>query len=256
MVPSLRRAVRAARAYGPSLLDGIVAPAARFLILSPGRAGSELLVDLLDSQPGVRCDSEILSQDVRWPVQWTRAHAARAGLRGHRAYGFKLLVGQLQQVGRRQDRAGLVRTLAGGGWLVIGLTRRDLLRQAVSWVRAEEQDEFHQRSPRLPAPRPVTLEPEQAIAMMVLVEEANSFIGRTVAGLRHLELTYEDDLADAARHQATVERVMSALDLPAAPVTTRLVPTSPPTLAESVANYDELAGLLRQTRFAAFLDEG
>lgn len=47
---------------------------------------------------------------------------------------------------------------------------------------------------------------------------------------------------------------MDALGLPAAPARSAITRTSPPALADSVANYDELAGLIRQTRFASFLD--
>ena len=45
-----------------------VLPPTRFIILTPGRAGSKFLIELLSSHPNVKCDFELLRKRVNGPM--------------------------------------------------------------------------------------------------------------------------------------------------------------------------------------------
>jgi hypothetical protein len=249
----IRRAPATAARYLPALLGGVRRPDQRFVILCVGRCGSELLVELLDAQPGVHCASEILTKGPRWPYHLARAHAVRAQAPGTKAFGFKVLVNSLRVNGI--DTRALMARFVADDWLLIGLTRRNVLRQSVSWLRADEQQRWHQRE-RLDTPLPpIDVNPEDLLTMMVLQDRENQTIASIVgAAPRGVLLTYEDDLRLPQSHQPTVDSIMSRLGLPASPVAASLVPTTPERLEDEVANFDAVTRLVANSRFANLLD--
>ena len=50
----------------------------RFVILTSGRSGSELLASLLDAHPAIVSEGEILQRPRRYPTAYLRGHALRA----------------------------------------------------------------------------------------------------------------------------------------------------------------------------------
>lgn len=241
----------AVRWYGPSLLPWL-SPDRKFVILTPGRSGSELLTELLRCHSQIDCQPELLGGRVRSPWMWIQAHAVRAG-RHADAFGFKLLV---QQPADRQglDPAAFVSRLSANGYLVVALTRRNLLRQCLSWAKASE-GEYHRRSQPSNPQRAIRVEPELAIATMVINEHLMTRMRDWIKDLRQVSLVYEEDLERVTSHQATADRVFEALRLPSEPVRSTLVKLSSPDMASTVENYEELAALVRQTRFAHFLED-
>ena len=74
-------------------------PQKRFVILTQWRSGSELLIDLLNCHPDIRCDSELFKEFVRlrtpkvlFPHWYLDGKSARAGTK---AYGCKIMSNQL-----------------------------------------------------------------------------------------------------------------------------------------------------------------
>jgi hypothetical protein len=226
------------------------------VIFTTGRAGSELLARMLTSTRGVVCDSEILTNRVRFPFLYVQAHAVRAGQAGAAAYGFKLLTAQLSEAQGMLDPSAFLRRLSDHGYIIVTLTRRHLLRQTVSWAQSHDQ-QFHYSSAaeREASFRPVRIEPELAVAMMVINERITERLRSEVGDLPHIPLVYEDDLEDPGRHQATADRVLGALGLPSEPVQAPIVRSAPPRIADAVENYEEVAAVLSRTRFAHFLDD-
>jgi LPS sulfotransferase NodH len=244
---------RAIRAYGPRLARPFVAPARRFVILTTGRTGSELLVSLLDSHPQIMCDGELLGTRRAYPGQLIESRTALAGLRGVQAYGFKLLRDHLL-AHNIADPAGYLRRLVTRGFQVIVLERRDLLAQAVSYVRASGQGRYHFTAADRPAFEPERVDPMEVIAFMFSIEHAMGFARSTLAEVPHLTFYYEDDLADSCRQQATVERVCEYIGIPHAPVRSDLVRITPPALADQVLNFEELTRALAGTRYECWLN--
>src|SRR5581483_5136873 len=77
-----------------------------------------------------------------------------------------------------------------------------------------------------------------------------------LAGVPVLELVYEDDLLEPEAQQRTADRVCSYLGLAPAPVKTDLVKLAPRSVADQLENFDEVAALISQTRFAGLLRGG
>jgi LPS sulfotransferase NodH len=245
---------RAVRAYGPRPALRFVAPDRRFVILTAGRTGSELLVSLLDSHPEIRCDSEILGVRRQFPGQLIASRTALAGLRGARAFGFKLLRTHLL-ANHVADPGEFVRDLHRDGFHVIVLERRDLLSQAVSYVRASG-GHYHHRRDSAAAFTPQAVDPIEVLTYMFTLEQEVLFARNALAGIDHLTLRYEDDLADPSRQQLTADRVCAVLGLDPQPVRSDLVRVTPHDVREQVENYAELAAALAGTRYACWLETG
>src|SRR4051794_23968029 len=133
----------------------VLAPDIRFVVVSPMRAGSELLVSLLNSHPRIVCESEILrTRHPRLsPERYVDARSVMARVRHRRtlAFGFKLQAADLETMAMPTDESGRVDAgntadaravadeLAARGWRFIALERRNLLHQAMSWWRAKNE---------------------------------------------------------------------------------------------------------------------
>ncbi len=240
------------RAYGAWPLHRILAPPVRFAILTAGRAGSELLVSLLASHPQIACDGELLAIRRVSPRALLDSRAGVAGLRGARAWGFKLLRSHLL-VQSAEDPAAQVQALVDRGFRMILLERRDLLQQAISFVRAAGGTYHHRRADGSRY-EPTAIDPATVIATMVVLEDAVRFDRQVLADTPHLELVYEEDLAGPELQQATSDRVATLLGLAPHPVRTDLIKITPPATSSLVTNYDELASAVAATRFAPYLE--
>lgn len=232
---------------GSSLAFDHLAAEPRFMIVTVGRTGSELLVSLLDSHPKITCDGEILELRQPFPGQLVFRRALRARLHGQ-AYGFKLLSRHARQH-HPYNPAPFVHRFHERGFRIIVLDRRDRLEQAMSVIRAEGRPAHHRRSDETRFV-PMRVDPVAVLTALFLIEEGVAFVRDTLKEIPKLELVYEDDLREAPHQQRTVDRVCSFLGLDPAPVKTELLRLTPRSASDQVENFDEVAALLSQTRFA------
>lgn len=224
----------------------------RFAIVAPGRCGSHLLIDLLNSHPAIECHAE-----GRIFRKGTRVHAPLIYLNGLAAlaarpvYGCKITAGHVRR--HRLDADLLVQQLVNAGWGLVLLSRRNLLRQAVSGIVARERGVYHDRgSP--PAERVrVTVAPEQILGSLAALEAKQRLLARWVSPFPHVHLVYEDDLEPVDRHQPSIDRILSMLDLASHPVATDLVKTGTRDLSATIRNFGEVARALQGTRHERFL---
>jgi LPS sulfotransferase NodH len=223
------------------------------VIVTEGRAGSEALVTKLDSHPDILCDSEILASKRLWPERLVDGRVRLAGIRGRRAYGFKILTRHILTVQHLPDAADYFRRLEQTGWLIVHLRRRNRLHQAISALRAH-RSQFHFEVGHVPAFEPLRVDPAELFPALDFYANAEQEGAEMLRGLKSLGLIYEDDLATPDAQERTVRRVVDALGLKAAPTSTRQTRVNPPSAREMVANYDEVADLLHDTRFAPYLD--
>lgn len=222
----------------------------RFMIVTTGRTGSELLVSLLDSHPRIMCDSEILSVPRAFPRRLVLRRSAVARARGC-AYGFKL-VAEHARLQSPHDREGFLRGFAQRGFRIIVLERRDLLQQVVSSVRGVETRHHHRQADRDEF-SPMKVDPVAVLCALAWFEDAINFVRSALADVPALNLVYEEDLLEAEQQQRTADRVSDYLGLAPAPVKTDLVKIAPRSVAEQMENLDEVAALLSQTRFASLV---
>ncbi len=258
MLHRIGSALQAVSAYGPGLVPPALGPRRRFVVLGSARCGSRLLMNLLESQSGVFCDYEILNprnNRISHPFRWVQSHAVRATRRGRTAYGFKVFVHHLRDLPLVDGAEAFVHRLSDAGYLVVALTRRNLLHQTVSLEYAQLVGRHHYKVTDELDERSFALDPVQVILQMSLFEIENDFVRSVSESVRHLDVSYEDDLLDAANHPATVDRIMSALGRSSAggPVRTYLRRSSTGELRGRVANWDEVADVIGRTRFAKYL---
>jgi hypothetical protein len=187
------------------------------------------------------------------------ANAQRARRAGAHAYGAKVLTDQLKTVQGVHDPVAFFQPLLTRGWAVVGLTRRNLLRQAISWLWAAKQGNYHVRRGETTAPARVdrlTVDVDELIAMMAMIDDANGVVDDLVrAASRSCRLYYEDDLSCPAPQQRTVQSVTGWLGVRSVPVHTDLVPTTAGPLRDRIRNFDEVVAAVERTAFASWLEE-
>lgn len=221
----------------------------RFLIYAQERTGSNLLVDLLNHQPKITCDAELLAK--RRPLQGradrlrhrarTLTTHSRMAWRAHRApthaYGFKLLVYQVERPGRWSPRSFHAR-----GWQILNLRRRSVWHQALSNLLAKHARRWR-RYEGDPAPLP-----PPALSWASLTQELDYLLhqsaleARDLQGLSCLSLTYEEDLKLADAWPTTLAKVWAHLGMPAAPAPaqTTMARTHDDPLERVIPNYLDL----------------
>lgn len=229
-------------------------PATRFVVFAQGRTGSTLLVTLLNSNPSIHCDGEILRKKRLFPGHLI---AARSRLGGRDVYGFKLKIYQLwaQKI---YDARPFVHGLHEDGWKVIYLKRRNILRQVISrMVARHRQGGLHWSEDG-----PVRLDRIHVDCGKVVrvIEQRKAYLvkeAEVLEGLPLLPLVYEDHLLHPETHQETVDDVFGFLGVPSVPVETNLIRITSDRLPDFIANYDELVQVIEQTEHADLLrDEG
>ena len=253
-MPDLERAARAGRGAWGVVRRRSPHPPVRFVLLTSGRAGSTLLMTLLDSVPGVRCDEEVLRTGRGDPTARLARRAARAALGDVLAWGTSVHPEHLMPV-LAGDPVDWVAALHDDGYELITLVRANPLAVAVSAVIADARGRWHVRNGEAqPETGSVRLDPLDVLRMAIQTERATEDVARMVAERSHLALVYERDLREADSHQATADRVLRFLGVDAAPVSSPLVRRAVPML-EQIDNLDEVRAVLRPTRFGALLED-
>ncbi len=242
-----RRGVR--RIVSPG--DG---PKIRFVIYGQGRSGSSVLLDLIGSHPDVYCESEIFNEKVaaRLLKPWDYLHA-RADLSPKPAYGCKMKIYQMTDDQGIESPHQFMLDLHVGGWKVIHLVREDLFRKALSLVVAETRGQFLDRKSGGTGVDSIAIDPARLEAAMRERRNADEAELAALEGIPHVRVTYEEDLLDAANHQAVSDRVLEYLGLESAPVETRYVKTSRGHVSDYVTNYSDVHEYLTGTEFASYL---
>jgi len=233
-------------------LTGASLPSPRFVLFGRGRSGTSLLISLLDALPALRCEGEILHDYVPFPHAHVLGRCARIRSRG---YGCKLLSYQVRDVQTALDapRTFLRILHHDDGFQVLYLRRTNLLRHALSNIRAR-RDTFHRTGEEDAPSRPALhVDPEHVVEWMRSSEALAAYEHELLDGVPHLSLTYEDNLRDPEAHQSTVDTVCDYLGIQSAPVETSLQKLAPRSLRAGVHNYDELARHLQNTPYEQYL---
>jgi len=243
-------------AYGRQRLSGGRNRSEPFLILAMGRSGSNLLASLLRCHPDIDCEGEILSRRIigytPCPHVWLQG---RKALHHRPRYGFKLKYYHLTTDQRVHDPSRFLATLAGEGWKIIHLRRRNLLRQSLSNLRLIRTGKAqHLRSDRRVEGRMV-VDVDWIVEQMRVRKMIGEQEDAALARLPHLPLIYEDDLEDAGCHQDTAEKIFASLGVPPVRVHTALAKAHVGGLREIIANYEEVHSALASTPYAHYLNE-
>lgn len=224
----------------------------KFLIFGRGRSGSTLLVDLLNSNREIHCDGEILNRHFLFPRTQVDIRMSACC---KPVYGFKLLSYQVRDVQTIKNPDNFLYQLYHDGFQIIYLKRDNLLRHAISNIRARKK-QFHYRKScgESPENELLNINIENLLGWIKGSQSLYAFEESLLQRITCLRLTYEKDLADESIHQDTADKVFEFLDLPSAKVTTDLVKSRSTKLVDIIDNYEELAEAMLNHGYAQFLD--
>jgi LPS sulfotransferase NodH len=210
-----------------------------------------LLVDLLNSHPSICCEGEILHD----PILLKRFYiACRARLSLGEVYGFKLLTYQLNSVQKIRDPKGFLHGLFSSGYRIIYLSRRDILRHALSNLYARHRNVYHHHSENGPVRfSKAYMDLEELMTWMRGLKKNAEFEQRLLDGIPHLPLVYEDNLLESEAHQPTIDEIADYLCVPSAGVRSKYVKGTPSDLWDFVENCDELVSFVEKTEFGEFI---
>lgn len=242
----------------------IAPPPQRFVILTNGRTGSNLLLALLKAHPRIRAHSEIFGEH-QLEDRANRRRIRRRGALAHyrnalrplgleRAIGLKMIYYQLERgYGEKRGVPDVWRVreamLADPELRFIHLKRRDRLGRLVSNRLALASGRWEGGA--YPG-APIEIDPAWARAELDRMEDWERAHDRLLPPERTLEMQYE---ALAADPQGEMDRVFRFLGLPPRPVRppTRKQNTRPH--RETVANYEELRSVFAGTAHAGLFAE-
>jgi len=224
-----------------------------FIIYTQGRSGSTLLIDLINSNPEIHCDREIFSI----PTVFTEKFIiSKRSLYSDRAYGCKIRSRQLQrQVGMNYMHNFMLK-MHKMSWKIIYLTRRNILRHALSTILMWQRGlgKHHQYKNHGPYQlEKIHVDFNELQKTMEKIQELNVRDEDVLEGIPHLRLIYEEDLIRSECHQKALDKVFYYLDLPSWPVTTQFERITSDNLSDFIENFDELKSSFTKTPFAKYL---
>jgi LPS sulfotransferase NodH len=234
---------------------------ARFVLYAPPRTGSTLLGSLLGSHPQIVWDGEPLH-----PTRWRspkRQAVYPLVLRHHQwflmakalrvwpqAYGCKLPWSEFDLLLKTAS------PMNACGWKAIYLTRRDAFGQFLSLLVARQSNRWQRLQHQVFEPPKVFIPVEDMLAEMQSWMAQREEMERKLEKIPHVELVYEDDLADPANWQRAADRVFHFLGLPPVPVSTKLDKVWKQPYSEIVVNYADLMAAIQESQCASCLPTG
>jgi len=238
--------------------------APRFLVIFEGRTGSSHLLSMLKGHPSIVLLPEELAerQAAGWASQasWIAdCYAHRLDMPLAKRGLAKLSIGFKTKLRDIVDPDAFATMMRGYRPLVVRMLRRNRVKQAVSWIRAEAlaatagRFNVDRRAPELALP-PFPIAPHSLAERLTELEvrEARLTSFLQALALPHCSLAYEDLLAD---RDGTVARFCRRLGQPAiTPFVYHRKHTSD-LLREALPNWQELRVAFAGTRYAAEFDE-
>ncbi|CDX46157.1 hypothetical protein MPLDJ20_80226 [Mesorhizobium plurifarium] len=240
----------------------------KFFILFEARSGSSHLVSMLNSSPDVTCYSEIfVSQPV--DVCERLLDALENGKSLHEINPWVLDDHGSIELGKPASCIGfktkpydlpgdfILNRLERSGFKLILLTRRNLIKQAVSratGLKLWDKVGLYNAIPDGPTVSSVVVDPTEIIEIAEICDEINEQLHSTFNSWKNekLHIEYEDLLY---RETSVMESLSGFLSIPNFKPLSRTRKNTLDDLSIAVKNYDELAKALENHRFKAFLDQ-
>lgn len=246
-------------------------PASRFVVYGSARTGTTICASLLSAHVDLVSEHEIFN---RYHIQAKKDFDSiyrEIGLgytpplffplysienvakykcdrlqRSH--YCFKYLTSQMELSEERKFIQGLARK----GWKILHVVRQDLLQVAISYyVAFQNLDKpgawFGAKSDKC------MVNPKQLIELLERFEREQEEQRAILADVPHLQLTYEEDYLDSAKHQEVCNRIFEYVEMSSCTVHSSLKKQGSECLSERVENWEEVRNALMETRFKVFM---
>lgn len=250
----IRQKCRVIQGYSNAIISLTPNTKQRFIILSGGRRGSHLLIDLLNSHTDLHVDGAILHTETVPVMAWPRLYLhGREHSHRQETYGFKAAINQLKR--QRIDPQSFLEEFTQAGGKIIHLNRSNVLRSVVSreiaHIRGRHQDTvdnplqgqtFH-------------IDCSDLVSRLEDKVSQRESEAELLRNLDHIVINYENDLLLSERHQATCDRIFQYLDRASQPVIASQTKRSPPDLRDVISNYNEVASIVQQAKLGHLLND-
>lgn len=241
--------------YSRAFLQQNQTPKKKFVIFGQGRTGSTLLVDLLNNQPNINCEGEILNGRLYKKVLFPNLYVqGRCSKFADKVYGFKVKIYQLTEQ-QQIDPKKFILNLYHQGWKIIHLKRNNILRNEISTMVASLRKQWFATSENPLKNQKITIDCYQLLAGVERREIYQVKEQEILNKLDHITVVYEENLLRAENHQKTCDRIFHYLGLESLPVKTKLLKTTPNQLSDIIENYEEVVEKVSQTKYAKFLSD-
>ncbi|MGB3510836.1 MAG: hypothetical protein WBA93_16715 [Microcoleaceae cyanobacterium] len=240
-------------AYSRYFLQKNQTPKQKFVIFGQGRSGSTLLVQLLNNQPKIHCEGEILNgrsyKKVLFPNLYVQGRCTKFF---GKIYGFKVKIYQLTE-DQYIDPEKFILNLSSQGWKIIYLSRNNYLRSEISAMLASSKNQWHSSSKSSLKNQKITIDCNRLLKRCERRDIYRLKEEEILENLEHITVVYEEDLLLAKNHQGTSDRIFNYLGLESVSVKTKLVKITSDRLSDVIENYDELVEKVSKTKYAKFL---
>ena len=227
-----------------------------FVVLSTQRSGTIMLEWDLNTHPDVHCYGELYSRnytgplsfrDFSSPLPWRppQGHLRCVSRRPERAIGLRVMYNHLKV-------PGLTAALRRRETRIVHMVRRDLLSQHVSRITARSRRQWYAAPASDVKPIQVVVPTAGLVDLLAQREAVIESHRRWCSRFLHLELSYEDYVADKVREQARLLAFLEVDDGVALDGSTRKLNSAG--LGSIIVNYQEVEATLRGTRFALQAD--
>lgn len=228
-------------------------PESKFVIFTSGRSGSTLLVDLINSNPNIQCDLELLKRRVAFPISLVRSFEQQSE---KPIYGWKLLSYQLLnvQTGIKDKKQFFESLIHDEDYKLIYLTRNNKVKQALSIIYAFYRGKWHNKEGSTQkASKQFELDPKIFHHFLQEVEILDAFEKEIIADVPHLYISYENDLKEVTQHEATIQRISNYMGIEAVKPNTALKKVTPSKLDNMISNKQQVIDYLTNTDYAHYI---
>jgi LPS sulfotransferase NodH len=225
--------------------------AGKFLIFTFQRTGSTLLVDLLDSHPEIQCEGEILLHRKFLPRTYL---SYKAQISPKSTFGFKLITSHFIYQGMANPD-DFIRYLSASDFKFILLSRRNIVRAAISLYLAVQSGKFHHYKDELHRPdQKVNLSQPELFHYIDWLEKNRRFLEQLTHDIPHISFIYEDDLLTSEKQQATVDSICRYLNVDPCQAKTQLLRSPKENTFDRVQNLEEVVSWLLRSPYSDMAD--
>jgi hypothetical protein len=228
----------------------------KVVLFHGGRSGSTVLAGMLHAHPAIYWAGEVLSthrlRRKYHPGFDYKSYMNREQFASfRRIYGMEVLFGDLKNIDDTIDRFVPYLKQTGYTYFIL-LKRNNSLRRIVSLEVAKQTKVYHVRQDMTAQMIQVQLNTQTLLSRFEREKMEFDRLRNLLQQTDYLELTYEEDIeSDPA---VAYGKVCAFLNVEPRDVKPLLKKINPYPLEEMIANYDEVASLLKGTQYAWMLD--
>jgi len=226
----------------------------RFMLLMPwGRVGSNLLFAILRQSAPMKLANESLNalRTADEQEAWFRDFYETDGAAPAHAF-----IGSKQNMLAVRDDARMVRAIRDAAVRVVRLRRRNLVKAAVSQIRAEQYAQKMERETGerpwaiktgRPTLGPSAIDPDLLMKRIAIIQGCDRRLTDAFAPAETLDIEYEDVNASL---DTVVARLRDYLEVPQAPFKVPFDKATPDRLEGAIVNFDAVRARLAGTAYA------